>query len=307
MSSRRRRGTSAAPAAKASGASAAAAPDHPLRALFSKVDVDGSGEIDAAELVTAMAGLGESISARQAEAMMAGADQDGNGTLDVGEFIAVMTSGVKDDLWEKARGGFGPALAEFKASISSSLQLDELHKTFKESAREATGIKPRAIAGVGNLTADGKEEAFQTANLKTRLVAGLISWAVPLGATCLWQREVLQKATETGCDPGVNDDSCVTFEEEGVWFGGMLLLLFALTNAIFFVGGQDLGKFVVGLQVVDSDGQPLGLLAMLVRTVFLVCSTAITLGLGLLAVVFNADGRTLADLLMAPTFVVYRR
>ena len=57
--------------------------------IFHALDEDGSGMIDACELVTAWRKLGRKVTLKVAEAMVAETDLDGNGTIDETEFLGL--------------------------------------------------------------------------------------------------------------------------------------------------------------------------------------------------------------------------
>lgn len=61
-----------------------------LREAFNIFDKDGSGQIDAQELLTTMVQLGEEISAEEIELMINEADLDGDGQMDFNEFVKIM-------------------------------------------------------------------------------------------------------------------------------------------------------------------------------------------------------------------------
>lgn len=58
-----------------------------LKEAFAKFDVDGSGDIDAEEIVAAMSNMGVKVTLAEATKMIQEVDQDGNGKLDFTEFI----------------------------------------------------------------------------------------------------------------------------------------------------------------------------------------------------------------------------
>merc|ERR1719506_3311407 len=57
-----------------------------LRAAFEQFDVDGSGDIDAEEIVGAMGNMGVKVTLAEATKMIQEVDQDDNGKLDFTEF-----------------------------------------------------------------------------------------------------------------------------------------------------------------------------------------------------------------------------
>ena len=76
---------------RAGGGGTTAAPDVVAEA-FGKVDADGSGSIDAAELAQALreAGCAEMAKEDQVEALLAKYDADGSGEIELDEFIAMV-------------------------------------------------------------------------------------------------------------------------------------------------------------------------------------------------------------------------
>ena len=58
-----------------------------LKEAFAKFDIDGSGDIDAEEIVGAMSNMGVKVTLAEATKMIQEVDQDGNGKLDFTEFI----------------------------------------------------------------------------------------------------------------------------------------------------------------------------------------------------------------------------
>ena len=64
-----------------------------MRDAFDACDGDGSGEIDAEELVEVMGAMGEVVTIETCNDIIQNMDQDGNGTLDFAEFVFMMTNG----------------------------------------------------------------------------------------------------------------------------------------------------------------------------------------------------------------------
>jgi uncharacterized RDD family membrane protein YckC len=87
--------------------------------------------------------------------------------------------------------------------------------------------------------------------------------------------------------------------------GWVVALCVTFLNFVILTGlrGQTLGKWATGLRIVRLDGKPLSFLSSLVRHVVGYPVSLITLGLGFLLAVFNAQGRALHDIL-AGTVVV---
>lgn len=68
---------------------------HETRAAFAVFDKDGSGTISADELRQVMKSLGEDLTDREIDEMIAEADKDRNGTIDCEFFFFFSTSGVR--------------------------------------------------------------------------------------------------------------------------------------------------------------------------------------------------------------------
>ncbi len=74
----------------AAPAAAGATEAERVRALFGRLDADGSGAVSRAELVAALREMGVDMHAGAAAAMVAEADADGSGELDLEEFRALV-------------------------------------------------------------------------------------------------------------------------------------------------------------------------------------------------------------------------
>ena len=72
-----------------------------FREVFSLVDKDGSGEIDAEEVSELMELLGMSADKSTVETMIKEIDADGNGNVDFDEFLVVMAGGQSDGSFTK--------------------------------------------------------------------------------------------------------------------------------------------------------------------------------------------------------------
>jgi Ca2+-binding EF-hand superfamily protein len=58
------------------------------RALFDRIDVDGSGTLDRNEISMLATKMGRGLKAEELDAAMAAMDKDGNGTVDFDEFYS---------------------------------------------------------------------------------------------------------------------------------------------------------------------------------------------------------------------------
>jgi uncharacterized RDD family membrane protein YckC len=99
-----------------------------------------------------------------------------------------------------------------------------------------------------------------------------------------------------GEDMSLRDAPVVTVVALAVW----LLVYFAYPIA---VGGRTLGMAAVGLEVVTTDGKPVGAGRAVLRTIFIPLSL-ILLGIGALMILIDRRRRALHDLI-AGTAVVY--
>lgn len=89
-------------------------------------------------------------------------------------------------------------------------------------------------------------------------------------------------------------------------FGWLIASLIGLTNFIVLpiFMGRSLGKMVVGLRIVGSDGSKATISQLLIRQVLGYILTVLTLGLGFLLSAFNRSGRALHDF-VSSTVVIF--
>lgn len=79
-----------------------------------------------------------------------------------------------------------------------------------------------------------------------------------------------------------------------VW--GIGILVFLLNFILLpLIRGKTIGKMVLGLTIVNSDGTDLRLLGLLRRNILGYIATALTLGIGFLISAVNTSGRSLHD------------
>lgn len=71
-----------------------------LKECFDLIDADGSGAIDAEELVTAFNVLGMRVKKSEVEKMLAEVDADGSGEVEYPEFVQIMTSKLDSQVQE---------------------------------------------------------------------------------------------------------------------------------------------------------------------------------------------------------------
>ena len=81
-----------------------------IRVEFNKVDVDGSGSIDATELGTIIRNLGGQISDEHVEKILKEIDEDGSGEVDWVEYLALMSKMKNGDKSETIQGFLQNAL-----------------------------------------------------------------------------------------------------------------------------------------------------------------------------------------------------
>ena len=67
-------------------------PEGEIREAFDAFDTNGDGLVSIQELLTLMAGIGETLSRPEAEDALRRGDSDGDGQLSFDEFIAFMLS-----------------------------------------------------------------------------------------------------------------------------------------------------------------------------------------------------------------------
>lgn len=93
--------------------------------LFDRYDTNGSGEMDAEELASAMGWFGSPTTTAQAAAIIQRFDDDGNGVLCKPEFLMVMRNRLEEEISEM-RSLFG----EFDRDRSGTMDLGEIQELF---------------------------------------------------------------------------------------------------------------------------------------------------------------------------------
>ncbi|MBA3334917.1 MAG: RDD family protein [Acidobacteria bacterium] len=88
--------------------------------------------------------------------------------------------------------------------------------------------------------------------------------------------------------------------------GWLIMILLALTNLVILpmFSGKSIGKFLTGLQIVNTDGNLPSFTTILIRHLIGYPITILTAGLGFLLALFNRKGRALHDL-VSGTIVIY--
>ena len=90
-----------------------------------------------------------------------------------------------------------------------------------------------------------------------------------------------------------------------VWIIGIILFIINFV-ALPLLGGQTLGKMLLGLTILNTDGTPVGIRGILKRNVLGYFISGLTLGIGFLISAANTSGRSLHDFI-AGTIVVRGR
>jgi ubiquitin-protein ligase len=94
---------------------------------FQVIDVDGSGEVDAEELVELTGQLGNRVSLEQAAKLIDDYDLDGSGTIDFTEFLILMFK-IKSGTIEIATDQLATALLESRKQVDIYQDLEEIEK-----------------------------------------------------------------------------------------------------------------------------------------------------------------------------------
>ena len=132
-----------------------------FRATFDEMDVDGSGQIDAEELVAALALIDKPASAAEAQAMIDEVDADGDGGMDFDEFLECIIHLDKQALGAECAAGAGVArLARARAR--------GLARSVSTSTRALLARSP-SVTGAGARAARGFDRVASKA-------AALVAW-----------------------------------------------------------------------------------------------------------------------------------
>ena len=94
--------------------------------LFSLIDIDGGGSIDASELQTLFASIGTIISLEEAEAVVAEYDLDGGGTIDFTEFMILIYK-IQRGTINLKNNNLAQVILESKSQIKIFEEIEEVH------------------------------------------------------------------------------------------------------------------------------------------------------------------------------------
>ena len=133
------------------------------------------------------------------------------------------------------------------------------------------------------------------APFELRCAAGLVDYLVLVIIPVGWL--FLERLFTAGASSGIGNS---------IWFFGIMLFL---GNVVLLplLGGRTLGKMLMGLTIVRTDGSPVDLGNSLRRHLLGYPLTALTLGIGFLAAALHPAGRALHDLIGGTVVIRGRR
>mmetsp|Transcript_16335 Transcript_16335/g.28006 ORF Transcript_16335/g.28006 Transcript_16335/m.28006 type:complete len:184 (+) Transcript_16335:90-641(+) len=133
-----------------------------LLQVFQLFDVDGSGAIDAQELLIAMRALGFPVSKADVARSIAEIDTDGGGTVDFTEFQTMVTSASKKDPQQEARQAFelfaGPPVSAASSDRKPKpmrITLDNLRRVAEEAGEVCTVPELQAMIDLADKDESG--------------------------------------------------------------------------------------------------------------------------------------------------------
>lgn len=121
------------------------------RAIFSLVDKDGNGHIEASELEELLLQTGQDVTREQAEAMIAEMDVDQNGTIEFDEFLRMISS--RDNL---GNSEIAAAFAAMDVSGDGYITIQELRAAFKKLGEPISDADMHMMIRESDLDGDGR-------------------------------------------------------------------------------------------------------------------------------------------------------
>ena len=98
-----------------------------FKRLFSAIDCDGGGELDADELIALTAQMGNQVTEEQAKDLIGLMDLDGSGTVDFGEFMMLLYK-IQNGVIDLEGNMLAQAMVEAKTQLSIFDEIEELHR-----------------------------------------------------------------------------------------------------------------------------------------------------------------------------------
>ena len=138
--------------------------DEELRAVFESIDTSGDGEIDAAELKTAIRKVNPKVDDKTIERMLTFADGDGDAQVSFDEFKKIIDAAIDDHL-AAVRAHLGPPTAA-SAPLAVAEPLAELDPTVALKANLKRGFK-NAVEAITNGLSETKEEKVVATGART--------------------------------------------------------------------------------------------------------------------------------------------
>ena len=135
-----------------------------LRAVFESIDTSGDGEIDAAELKTAIRKVNPKVDDKTIERMLTFADGDGDAQVSFDEFKKIIDAAIDDHL-AAVRAHLGPPTAA-SAPLAVAEPLAELDPTVALKANLKRGFK-NAVEAITNGLSETKEEKVVATGART--------------------------------------------------------------------------------------------------------------------------------------------
>lgn len=94
----------------------------------------------------------------------------------------------------------------------------------------------------------------------------------------------------------------------GPWIWIVAAVIFALNSLVLpLLFGQSVGKMVTGLRILGYDGEPAGVVRLLLRNSIGYLLTVLSGGIGFIVAAFSRSGRTLHDIITGTVVIKARR
>jgi hypothetical protein len=269
--------------------------------LFQEIDRDGSGGISVDELQHSMVSHFKVVlSTTQVERMVAEADLDHNGVIDIDEFKELMKK-LKTDSDHSKGVETWVQMTGVSAAYNAVETFNDLSAPLQDIVRRTSPL------GIAYMTDDGNGVLVRHASFPIRCCSGLFTLAIAAGlglATRSVSHYLIVFANSNTTDHLFHPEMVKWVMLAMIWLPGIVLPVH-----LQYHSQCGLGDVAFGLQVMNSDYQPAGVLTMLIRSLVSIALACTVFGgiADFFYFMISTVGSSLTDWIVGTHVVVHSR